>query len=96
MFAALHSDINSLKLGLLLFTGHPYCINCRSAKVKDGIINFILRNYLIDRHRIDYGKNEDKSQTHHHLDTSQMLHLSIHTLKELTFLISIVDKDETR
>ncbi len=50
MFAVLHSDINSLKSGLLHFTGQPNCKNCRSAKVKDGIINFVLRNYLIDRY----------------------------------------------
>jgi hypothetical protein len=50
MFALLHLDINSLKSGLLHFTGQPYCKNCRSAKVKDGIINLILRNYLIDQY----------------------------------------------
>jgi hypothetical protein len=48
MFAALHSDINSLKSGLLQLTGQPYCKNCGSAEVKDGIINLILRNYLVD------------------------------------------------
>jgi hypothetical protein len=45
MFAVLHSDINSLKSGLLHLTGQTYCKKSRSAKVKDGIIN---RNYLID------------------------------------------------
>jgi hypothetical protein len=50
MFAVLHSDFNSLKSGLLHFTGQPYCKNCRSAKVKDGIINLILRDYLADRY----------------------------------------------
>jgi len=39
MFAALHSDINSLKSGLLHLTGKPYCKKGRSVKVKDGIIN---------------------------------------------------------
>jgi hypothetical protein len=48
MFAVLHSDINSLKSGLLRLTGQPYCKKSRSAKVKDGIINLILGNYLID------------------------------------------------
>jgi hypothetical protein len=48
MFAVLHSDINSLKSGLLHLTGQPYCKNSRSAKVKDGIINSFLRNYLVD------------------------------------------------
>ncbi len=52
MFAVLHPDINSLKSGLLHFTGQPYCKNCRSAKVKDGIIKLILRNYLIDRYNL--------------------------------------------
>jgi hypothetical protein len=52
MFAAFHADINSLKSGLLHFTGQPYCKNSRSAKVKDGIINLILRNYLADRYII--------------------------------------------
>jgi hypothetical protein len=50
MFSVLHSDINSLKSGLLHLTVQPYCKKCRSAKVKDGIINLILRNYLIDRY----------------------------------------------
>jgi hypothetical protein len=50
MFAVLHSDINSRKSGLLHFTGQPYYKNCRSGKVKDGIINVILRNYLFDRY----------------------------------------------
>ncbi len=47
MFAVLHSDINSLKSGLLHFTGQPYCKKSRSAKVKDGIINLFLRKYLV-------------------------------------------------
>jgi hypothetical protein len=50
MFTVLHSDINSLKSGLFHFTRQPYCKKCRSAKVKDGIINLILRNYLVDRY----------------------------------------------
>jgi hypothetical protein len=50
MFAVLHSDINCLKSGLLHFTGQPYCKKSRSAEVKDGIINLILRNFLIDRY----------------------------------------------
>jgi len=50
MFATLHSDINSLKSGFLYLTGEPSCKKSRSAKVKDGIINLILRNYLVDRY----------------------------------------------
>jgi hypothetical protein len=50
MFAVLHSDINSPKSGLLHLTGQPYWKKSRSAKVKDGIINLFLRNYLIDRY----------------------------------------------
>jgi hypothetical protein len=38
MFAVLHSDINSLKSGLLHLTSQPYCKKGISAKVKDGII----------------------------------------------------------
>jgi hypothetical protein len=49
MFAVLHSNINSLKYGLFHFSGQPYGENCRSAKVKDEIINLILRNYLTGR-----------------------------------------------
>jgi len=49
-FAVLHSDINSLKSGLLHLASHSYCKKSRSAKVKDGIIKLILRNYLIDRY----------------------------------------------
>jgi len=37
-----------LKSSLLHLIGQPYCKKSRSAKVKDGIINLILRNYLID------------------------------------------------
>jgi hypothetical protein len=48
MFAVVHSDFNSLKSGLLHLTGQPYCIEGRSVKVKDGVINLSLRNYLID------------------------------------------------
>jgi hypothetical protein len=50
MFAVLHSDINSLKSGLLHLTEQSYCKKGRSAKVKDGIIDLILRNYLVDRY----------------------------------------------
>ncbi len=50
LFAALHSDINSLKSGLLYLTSQPYCKKGRSAKVKDGIIKLILRNYLVDQY----------------------------------------------
>ncbi len=50
MFAVLHSYTNSLKSGLLHLTGQPYCKKSRSAKVKDGIINLILGNYLVDRY----------------------------------------------
>jgi hypothetical protein len=52
MFAVLHSDINSLKSGLLHLTGQPYCRKSRSAKVKDGIINLILRNYRVDQYMV--------------------------------------------
>jgi hypothetical protein len=52
MFAVLHSDINSLKSGLIHLTGQPYCKKGRSAKVKgDGIINLFLRNYLANEYR---------------------------------------------
>jgi hypothetical protein len=50
MFAVLHSDINCLKSGLLHLTGQPYCKRSRSAKVKDGIIDSILGNYLVDQY----------------------------------------------
>jgi hypothetical protein len=39
MFAAMHSDINSLKSGPLLLTGQPNYQKGRSAKVKNGIIS---------------------------------------------------------
>jgi hypothetical protein len=50
MFEVLHSDINPPKSGLRHLTDQPYCKKSRSAKVKDVIINFILRNYLIDQY----------------------------------------------
>ncbi len=65
MFAVLHSDINSLKSGLLQFTGLPYCKNNRSAKVKDGIINLILRNYLVDRYRAGWERLRVENTTAH-------------------------------
>ncbi len=42
MFAVLLSDISALSLAV-----QPYWKKSRSAKVKDGIINLILRNYVI-------------------------------------------------
>jgi hypothetical protein len=57
MFGVLNSDINSIKPGLLHLTGQPYCKKSRSAKVKDGIINLILRNYLIDQYSASVGHN---------------------------------------
>ncbi len=50
MFAVLHSDINSLKFGPLHLTRQSYCKKGRSAKVKGGIINLSLSNYLIDQY----------------------------------------------
>ncbi len=50
MFAVLHSDINYLNAGLLYLTGQDYCKKSRLAKVKDGIINLIHRNYLVDQY----------------------------------------------
>jgi hypothetical protein len=51
MLSVLHSDINSHKSGLLHLTGQPYCKKSRSAKVKDGIINLFLWNYLVGRYK---------------------------------------------
>jgi hypothetical protein len=56
MFAVLHSNIISLKFGLLHLTGQPYCKKSRLAKAKDGIINLILRNYLVDRYIVFEGQ----------------------------------------
>jgi hypothetical protein len=39
MFATLHSNINSVKSGLLDLTGQTYCQNGRLVKVKNGIIS---------------------------------------------------------
>ncbi len=39
MFAAQHSDINSIKSGLLRLTGQPNCQKGRATEVKDGIIS---------------------------------------------------------
>jgi hypothetical protein len=39
MFAAMHSDINSLKSGLLRLIGQTNSQKGRAAKVKDGIIS---------------------------------------------------------
>jgi hypothetical protein len=53
MFAVRNSYINFLKSGLPYLTGQPYCKKGRSAKVKDGIINLILKNYLIDQYIVE-------------------------------------------
>jgi hypothetical protein len=52
MFAALHSDINSLKYGLLHLTGQPDSRKGRSAKVKDGTISEtkLLGTISVDRY----------------------------------------------
>ncbi len=73
MFAVRHSDINSLKSGLLHLTGQPYCKKNRSAKVKDGIINSILRNFLIYQYN-------DRDE----LDTKAELHADTEREKEET------------
>jgi hypothetical protein len=51
MFSVLHSDINCHKSGFIHLAGQPCCKKCRSAKVKDGIINLFLRNYLVGRYK---------------------------------------------
>ncbi len=60
MFAVLRSDINSLKSDLLYLTSQTYRKKSRLAKVKDGIINLILRNYLIGQYngKIDGNKEQ--------------------------------------
>jgi hypothetical protein len=45
MFSVLHSDINSLQTGLLHLTSQ---LKSKAAKVKDGIRNQSLMNYLLD------------------------------------------------
>jgi hypothetical protein len=66
MFAVLHSDINSPKSGLLHMTGQPYCKKSRSPKVKDGTINLILRNYLVDQYTsVDVDSNDKRTSLHH-------------------------------
>ncbi len=37
LFAAIHSDFNSLKSGLLRLTGQPNSLKGSAAKVKDGV-----------------------------------------------------------
>ncbi len=39
MFAVLHSDINSIKSGILYLTDQPYGEKGRLARVKEGIRN---------------------------------------------------------
>jgi hypothetical protein len=48
MFATPHSDMNSLKFGLLCLTSQPFCKKGRSAEVKDGIMNKPGNISLID------------------------------------------------
>ncbi len=58
-----HEEENTWVLGSLYcllsqlhFTDQPYCKNCRSAKVKDGIKNLILKNYLVDGYNLFFEK----------------------------------------
>jgi hypothetical protein len=51
MFEELHLDINTPKTGLL------HCKKSRQ-KVKDGIINSILRKYLVDRYTLPISGHE--------------------------------------
>ncbi len=47
-------NINRLpKSGLLHLIGKTYCKKGRSAKVKDGITNLILSNYLVDGYSVE-------------------------------------------
>jgi len=64
MFAVLHSDINSHKSGFLHLMGQPYCKKYRSEKVKDGIINLFIRNYLFGQYTTS---SQPKWSTLHHL-----------------------------
>ncbi len=43
-------QISTPKSGFLHLTGQSYCKKSRSAKVKDGIINLFLRNYLVGQY----------------------------------------------
>ncbi len=77
MFAVLHSDINLHKSGLLYLTGQPFCKKSSSAKVKDGIINLFLRNYLVHRY-----KDMTLSITTLSIMTLSIMTLSITTLSK--------------
>jgi len=63
MFALLHSDINLHKSGLLYLTGQPYCKKSRSAKVKGGIINLLLRSYLLYWYKVFWWKSQQQRQS---------------------------------
>ncbi len=79
MFAVPHSDINSLKPSLPHFTSQPYCKKCRSAKVKDGIVNLILRNYLVDQYKSSL--NWDQAKWH-----NVRMHRFWHNFRRLSYL----------
>ncbi len=65
--AFINQLINLPKSGLLHLTRQPYCKKSRSAKVKDGIINIFLRNYLLDRYRAGFkSRCPIDSKTDHH------------------------------
>jgi len=53
MFAVLQYYIQistPISLASFILTGQPYCKKSRSEKVKDGIINLFLRNYLVGQY----------------------------------------------
>jgi hypothetical protein len=54
MFAALHSDINSIKSGLIYLTGPPNSPKGRAGKDKNGIISAtkLLGTISVDRYNI--------------------------------------------
>jgi hypothetical protein len=81
MFAVLHSDMVSAKSGLFYLTGQPYCKKSSgSAKVKDGIIDIILRNYHVDQNTSVEVASKDKRTRLHQCSINYHHFLASHIL----------------
>jgi hypothetical protein len=88
MFAVLHSDINFPKSGLFHLTGQPYCKKSRPAKVKDDIINKILRDYLIDRY-ISFIYSPTFVHSTLLISFNQFLYQTVHSFINILFSVII-------
>jgi hypothetical protein len=96
MFVILHSDINSLSLASFIYPSSLIEKKSRSAKVKDGIINLICKNYLINNTNARVVASPHSDYCREHLLCRCHLRLSIIIVKifmQLGFHLSTLVTD---